>query len=110
MLLKGGLMQNNLILIIDDEKVIIEILKETLEGMGYEVIFAFNGQEGVELFEKRHPIVVILDLKMPIMDGVKFLSSINLSPSAHFTVIVLTGHEEDKDILKCFNAGVKFKT
>ncbi len=99
-------MSNSYILIIDDEEIVRELIYDTLEDAGYDLISAENGQEGLELFKKHQPILVILDLKMPVMDGVEFLSSVKLTPSSQFSVIVLTGHGDDEEIKTCFRLGV----
>lgn len=94
------------ILIIDDEQIVTETIRKDLDGEGYEVISAINGKEGLDIFEKEHPILIILDLRMPVMDGITFLEHIKLKPSSIFSVIVLTGHGDNEDIKKSFTLGV----
>ncbi len=99
-------MSDNSILIVDDEEVIRELISDTLENFGYELFLAENGQKGYELFVKHNPILIILDLKMPVMDGIEFLRHVKLSPASPFSVIVLTGHGDNEDIKTCFHLGV----
>ena len=99
-------MVNNKILVIDDETVVRDSVRDCLEGERYELIFAENGKEGLQLFFDHNPVLVILDLIMPFMNGVEFLEHIKLSPSGPHTVIVLTAYGKDEDIEKCFNLGV----
>jgi len=96
----------NKILLIDDEESIRETLRVALSKEGYEIIEAEDGKIGIELYNRHHPILIILDLKMPIMDGIEFLEKAQIKPYDRTGVIVLTGFGEDKDIEKCYNLGV----
>jgi CheY-like chemotaxis protein len=78
------------ILVIDDEQGIRDLLDTLLRRKGYDVILAASGQKGLELFRRERPDVIVLDLKMPGMDGLTVLRQIrNLDPKK--PVIVLTG-------------------
>ena len=96
----------NKILVIDDEPIIIESISYDLMNEGYEILTALNGREGLVLFKKEKPILIILDIRMPVMDGVEFLEYMKLEPSDPYAVIVLTGHGDDEEVQKCFNLGV----
>jgi two-component system nitrogen regulation response regulator NtrX len=79
------------ILVIDDEAAIRESLKMTLEYEGYEFAGAATGQEGLALVERDCPDLVLLDVKMPGMDGLEVLDRLK---AAHETlpVLVISGH------------------
>jgi len=78
------------ILVIDDELGIRNLLDTLLRRKGYDVILADGGRKGLELFRREHPDVVVLDLKMPEMDGLTVLRQIHgLEPGK--PVIILTG-------------------
>ena len=78
------------ILVIDDEEGIRNLLDTLLTRKGYTVVLADGGRKGLELFRRERPDVVVLDLKMPEMDGMAVLQHIrNLNPSQ--PVIILTG-------------------
>jgi DNA-binding response OmpR family regulator len=65
------------------------LLDTLLTRKGYTVVLADGGRKGVELFRLEHPDVVVLDLKMPVMDGMAVLQQIrNLNPGQ--PVIILT--------------------
>lgn len=64
------------ILIVDDEKVSLLILRKHLQCQGYEVICAFNGKEALDLLEKQRVDLVISDLVMPEMDGIQLMQSV----------------------------------
>ena len=78
------------ILVIDDEQGIRHLLDTLLRRKGYEVVLADGGRKGLELFCRDRPDVVVLDLKMPEMDGLAVLRQIHsLDPKK--PVIILTG-------------------
>jgi len=55
-----------------------------LRKKGYDIFFAENGKEGLSVFRKISPILVILDLRMPVMDGFEFLEEIQIKPTDTF--------------------------
>ena len=78
------------ILVIDDEQGIRDLLDTLLRRKGYDVVLAESGRQGLELFRRERPDVIVLDLKMPEMDGLTVLRQIkNLDPGK--PVIILTG-------------------
>ncbi len=101
-------MLNNKILIIDDSNVAVKFTQKILKDEEYEMVSASNGKEGLELFENERPVLIILDMNMPVMTGVEFLERIKLKPSDPYTVIVLTGNSDEEEIKKCFDLGVSF--
>ena len=78
------------ILVIDDEEGIRNLLDTLLRRKGYDVVLAESGPTGLELFRRERPDVVVLDLKMPGMDGLTVLQQVHsLNPKQ--PVILLTG-------------------
>ena len=81
------------ILVVDDEKSIQEVLKALLTAMGYEVVSAGSGREGLHLFLENPIELVLTDLNMPGMDGFSFASHIKRkSPGTR--VVLITGLEK----------------
>lgn len=79
------------ILVIDDEKPTLMMFRLTLVAYGYEVLTAENGQEGVDVFNRERPGIVLTDIKMPGMNGIEVLKQVKaIDPSTE--VIVITGH------------------
>ena len=64
------------ILVIDDDQGILRLLDTLLRRKGYDVVLAENGRKGLELFRREHPDVIVLDLKMPEMDGLTVLQQV----------------------------------
>ncbi len=81
------------ILIVDDEKNMLSVLKMLFESGGYRVLTAANGAGGLEIFEKHHEVdMIISDLKMPEMDGLEFMNEVRLrDPSLPFIIISAYG-------------------
>jgi len=61
------------ILIIDDDDEIVKTLQELFSGAGYEVLTALNGRDGIDLYRKEQPDVVITDIIMPEKDGAQVI-------------------------------------
>ncbi len=104
--LKIIMFSNNTILLVDDEADIIEFLTYNLEKEGFHIISAPNGQEAIELAKKNRPNIILLDLMMPIMDGIETCQNIRQQPSLKDTIIVfLTSRSEDYSQVACLEAG-----
>jgi two-component system response regulator AtoC len=78
------------VLVIDDNKLILKYLKESIIKMGYEAIEAEDGEAGLQLIRKENPDLVITDYQMPGIDGLEVLARIRRS-NATLPVILLTG-------------------
>ncbi|GKX28682.1 DNA-binding response regulator [Vallitalea longa] len=83
------------ILVVDDEKAIVDILKFNLQREGYNVITAFNGEEGLQIFEKEKPDLVLLDIMMPKVDGLQVCKIIRNKYDT--PIIMLTARAEEVD-------------
>jgi anti-anti-sigma factor len=90
------------ILIIDDEKPTLAMFRLFLGAYGFEVLTAENGEEGLAVFQREKPPIVLTDIKMPGMDGIEVLGRIKeLDP--HTEVIVITGHGDMDLAIKALN-------
>ena len=78
------------LLIIDDDEEMCTELKEILTDEGYDVSVSFNGRKGIELMTRERYGVVVLDLKLPELDGYTVLKTVKHSPNAP-RIIVLSG-------------------
>ncbi len=84
------------ILIVDDEENIRILYKEELTDEGYNVILASNGYEALEVLNTQKPDAIILDIKMPGMDGVTLLKLIKERKEDDIPVIICSAYEEYK--------------
>lgn len=98
--------EQTIILLVDDEKDVLEFLGYNLKREGYQVYTARNGKEAVELAKKIYPHLIILDVMMPEMDGIEACREIKLIPQLQQTVIIfLTARGEDYSQIAGFDAG-----
>ncbi|ABK46065.1 response regulator receiver protein [Magnetococcus marinus MC-1] len=94
------------ILIVDDDRINSTILTRLLEKDGHKVFTAPNGQRGVELFSDERPDLVLMDIRMPLMNGYEAARRIkSLSPNRFVPIIFLTAVTDDEGLAKCIDAG-----
>lgn len=99
-------MKNIKILLVDDEPDILEIVGYNLSQVGYTIFTANNGLEAINQAKKHTPHLIVLDIMMPIMDGVEACKKIREIPSLSETIITfLTARGEDYSQLAGFEAG-----
>jgi len=90
------------ILLVDDDLDILEAFEMSLETLGYNIITATNGDEGVEMYKKHKPCMVFSDIKMPKMDGYELFSAIHkLDPQSK--IVFFTSND---DVVKTLDAKV----
>jgi CheY-like chemotaxis protein len=95
---EGGTMKTK-ILVVDDERAIVEIVEEALAAHGYEVYTAFTGVEGLRKCKSLRPDVVILDIMMPDIDGSSVAAEMKDDPNtADIPVIFLTGAVKPSEV------------
>jgi len=83
------------ILLVDDDVDLVKVMSGALESKAYEVIVAYNGQEGLEKARKEKPDLVILDILMPVADGFTFADQFRKDPSlAKVPVLAVTSFSE----------------
>ncbi len=94
------------ILMVDDDNDLREVLGMYLELEGYEVFHAQNGQVGQEQLKKLTPDLITLDMMMPVLDGMVFLSWLRQEMKLDIPVIALTGRAKDDTKNKVEELGV----
>ncbi|MES0488956.1 MAG: hybrid sensor histidine kinase/response regulator [Leptospirales bacterium] len=96
------------ILIVDDNAKNIQVLATILEKKEYSIAIAKNGKEAIKLLDKLSPILILLDIMMPVMDGYEACSIIRKRPDTVDTpIIFLTAKTESEDIVKGFELGAQ---
>ena len=91
------------ILVCDDEKDIVSALRIYLTAEGYKVYEAYNGQEALEIMSKQDIQLLLMDIMMPVMDGITAM--VELRKSSNVPVILLTAKSEDTDKILGLNIG-----
>lgn len=94
------------ILVVDDEKNIVELLKMSLESSGYEVIEAYNGMEAITKINNLLPDLILLDLMLPDIDGLQICKMIRLNEdTGNIPVIMITAKSEEDDKIRGLSIG-----
>ena len=95
------------ILYVEDARPQREIMKQMLELYGaYEVIIADHGQEGLDKARELHPDIILMDLRMPIMDGLKAIQELKKDPTvSDIPVIVISAWANKQNQEEAFKAG-----
>ena len=99
-------MPKSKILVVEDDRAISEILVYNLDKAGYEVTLAIDGRDGVNQAQLKLPDVIILDVMLPIIDGVEVCRRLRSKPeTATAIIIMLTAKTEEADQLIGFSVG-----
>ncbi len=86
------------ILVVDDETYIVELVKFNLEKEGFQVEVAYDGQEAIQMIEQTNPDLVILDIMLPVMDGLEVCRQLRQDPQYRYLpIIMLTARCEEID-------------
>lgn len=92
------------ILIADDDADIIKLLSRVLKGKGFEIFEANNGLEAIKLAEEKRPHLILLDLRMPEMDGYQVIEKLKKSNTTnHIPIVVMTAYEFDRGKTRILN-------
>ena len=80
------------VLVVDDDEAILEFIGEALADEGYEVLTALNGEEALALAvgSNPRPDLILLDMRMPVMDGWDFARAYHDLPGPHAPIVVIT--------------------
>ena len=84
------------VLIVDDEKSIVDILKFNLENSDYATLCAYDGLEGLRLAREKNPDLILLDVMLPHMDGFEVCKTIR-GEGINIPIIMITAREEETD-------------
>jgi CheY-like chemotaxis protein len=96
------------ILIIDDEPILRQLFQKVLEHEGHSVMTAGNGREGLEAMRQQVPDLILLDLMMPLMDGMSFLRLLRRHLDwAQVPVVVMSAMADKNNICNAGSLGVR---
>ena len=99
-------MANETLLIIEDERDIIEVIEYNFKREGFNVLNATNGEKGLEIARAKRPAAVILDLMLPGLDGIEVAKRLRKDPAtSEIAIIMLTAKGEETDIVLGLGVG-----
>jgi CheY-like chemotaxis protein len=81
-------------LVVDDDEDILYSIDMALSDEGYEVLTASDGAEALTVVQQHLPRVILLDMRMPVMDGWQFARAYHRSPGPHAPIVVVTAARE----------------
>jgi len=97
---------SKLILVVEDQEDNRRIMRDLLTSVGYEVIEAVTGEEGVAAAESHRPDLILMDIQLPGLDGYEATRQIKANPDLeHIPIIVVTSYALSGDDVKAFEAG-----
>ena len=101
MVIKGDGMAVKKVLVIDDDGDYTKMLGLQLESKGYEVVVSNDGEEGFKKALTEKPNLILLDIKMPAMDGFTFVRRLKTNETVKkIPVVILTGYEGMRDLFR----------
>lgn len=92
------------ILIVDDDNDILLFLGDRLNALGYDVVTATNGLEGIQVLQRQSVDGVLLDLMMPVMGGIAMLEKLS-NPSLTLPIIVMSATDHRSELLEAIMKG-----
>jgi two-component system cell cycle response regulator DivK len=96
----------SLILIVEDNEKNLKLVRDVLQAKGYTTIEAGTGEEGVRLAQERHPDLVLMDIRLPGMDGIQALAVLRADPATQkIPVIAVTASVMQQDRKQITDAG-----
>ena len=94
------------LLLVEDERTLASIIKDTLSEKGFDVILAYDGKAGLKSAQEAIPDVIVTDIMMPTMDGFSFVKELKKKKSlADIPVIFLSARSQTEDIVEGFEIG-----
>ena len=94
------------ILVIEDERALVEVLTYNLEREGFEVLTAFDGQEGLRQAQLKLPDLIVLDLMLPLKPGLEVCRELRMGPRTRdIPIVMVTAKAEESDELVGFATG-----
>ncbi|MBI4679674.1 MAG: response regulator [Nitrospirae bacterium] len=96
----------NKILIVEDNEKNLKLFSVIIKSLGYEILTAMNGEEGVSMAKENIPDLILMDIQMPVMDGITALNSLKSDDKTKtIPVIALTSYAMAGDKEKFFGLG-----
>jgi CheY-like chemotaxis protein len=94
------------ILLVEDNEMNRDMLTRRLQRKGYEVVIAADGKEAVRKAQSQTPDLILMDIRLPLIDGWEAMRRIKIMPETQYIpIIALTAHAMTGDMEKCMDAG-----
>ena len=94
------------ILLVEDNEMNRDMLARRLQRKGYEVVIAVDGEEAVRMAQSQAPDLILMDIRLPVMDGWEAMRRIKIMPETQsIPIIALTAHAMAGDRERCLEAG-----
>ncbi len=93
------------ILVVDDDKNLVKVLKVTLSRAGYRVLIAYDGEQALKMIERVIPDLIILDVMMPRMDGIELARHLLTFGGRHIPTIFLSVKSSQEEVRRGYRAG-----
>lgn len=93
------------VLIVEDEQALNKAYQIILRTAGYDVRSAYDGEDALQIVAEHEPALILLDLRMPNMDGIHFLRSYDLKKHPHVRVVVFSNYDMQKEIDDAYDLG-----
>lgn len=98
------------IILVEDEKILANLLEKKLKEEGYEVLVAFDGKSGLDIIRKENPNLVLLDIVMPVMGGFEVMEEMNKDGEINLKkipVIIISNSGQPVEINRALQLGIK---
>ncbi|HOG47143.1 MAG TPA: response regulator [Anaerolineae bacterium] len=86
------------VLVVDDDQGILDFVSDLLTDEGYDVAEAADGAEALTMAREQPPALILLDMRMPVMDGWQFADKYRAEPGPHAPILVMTAARDAADI------------
>ena len=94
------------VLIVEDELLLNEAYARVLTAANIDLLRAYNGKEALKVLEGNKPDIILLDLRMPVMDGIEFLKELKPKENLPDTkIIVFSNYDDQREIDEAFSLG-----
>ncbi len=92
-----GSVASPVVLVVDDDRNIVDVICRNLKAKGFSVLKAYDGAEAMAALRKKHPDMILLDLQMPVMDGYQVIEKVKTDPATKdIPIVVMTAHQIDR--------------
>jgi CheY-like chemotaxis protein len=97
--------KNKTILIVEDESNLNEAYQLILAKSGYDILTSFDGREALDILSENKVHLILLDLRMPVMDGIEFLKEYSPETNERAKIIVFSNYDMQKEIEQAYDLG-----